>query len=151
MRTYAFYKGRREENPDSKLFDIGVTHWPRSKGRFSHVERVYKGEGYSSSFRDGGVRVKEIATWNSGHWEFVTIPGPDEAALDIFHRQAGKPYDVLGLFGFVLPFWVENPGAWFCSEICACAEGLDKPYQWHPNRLYAHLLSRDGAVVHSTL
>jgi hypothetical protein len=150
-RIYGFYKGTLAENPQARLFDRGVCWWPRSKGRFSHVERVVKVPdgtytGLSSSVRDGGVRAKKI-DFENGHWVFVCVPGDPMQGVARFNALLGKPYDYLGLAGFVLPLWLRVSWAWFCSEICAYMEGLDKPYQWHPNRFYAYLTSLPGAKI----
>lgn len=148
--TYAFYKGRRSENPHAKLFDVLVTHWPRTRGRFSHAEWVAPdGVCWSSSYRDGGVRSKRIDL-HSGRWVLVTVPAtPDELAA---HRHwcalhQGAQYDWPSLLGFVLPWRVSVALWWFCTEALAAMRGLATPRQWHPAKLFEHLASLPGAVV----
>lgn len=150
MRTYAFYKGTLKENPAAKLFDRMVTAWPRSKGRFSHSERVHvlhgRVFGLSSSFRDKGVREKEI-NFATGRWVFVDVPGDYEKGIPEFYSQVGKPYDSVGLMGFVLPVWLQLRWAWFCSEINAWMEGIPKPSRMSPSALFAYCAALPGAVV----
>lgn len=150
--TFAFYKGRLSDNPHALLFDRLVTSWPRSKGRFSHGEVVTStgAEGLSSSFRDKGVRKKPI-NFGSGRWTLVTVPveslGVTQAQIEQWYTDhVGAPFDTLGILGFVVPFRLSYRQWYFCTESVACALGLDAPHTWHPNKLYAYLISLEGAV-----
>lgn len=153
MMRLAFYKGRTTENPAARLFDEAVCLWTR--GPYSHVELVAGGTDnapvcWSSSYRDGGVR-KKVIDLTSGHWDLVDLPAgfDEDRALAWFNQHRGQPYDVAGLFGFVLPWRTEDKRKWFCSESICAAAGFHKPYEWHPNSLYkryAHLSMRAQAV-----
>lgn len=123
--TLAFYKGRREENRKARVFDRLVTWWPRSRGRFSHVELVTtrlwgSAHCWSSSARDGGVREKwiDLAT---GRWVLVVLPDHDVTpAVAWFDKHVGQPYDYPGILGYVLPLKQQRRW-WYCSEAVAAA------------------------------
>lgn len=90
---------------------------------YSHVELVFSnGAFFSSSSRDGGTRFKFIRP-DPASWDLVDVP-MDDVAESLVRRfcneQAGKKYDWLGVFGFVLPTRPEQ-GHWFCSEVCLAA------------------------------
>jgi len=138
MLTIAFYKGTKEENPGAKLFDMAVC-W-LTEGRFSHCELVIERKGpyalcWSSSFRDGGVRLKWINI-ESGRWELAEFDANLEKAKEWFEAHKGKGYDVFGLLGFVLPFRVSYRRWWFCSESCAEALGFPNSWEESPVSLY---------------
>lgn len=148
--TYAFYKGRKAENPHAKLFDVLVTHWPRTRGRFSHGEWVAPdGKCWSSSFRDGGVRPKQIDL-DSGRWVKYHVPArADEIAYHLywFNTHKGMPYDTTGLFGFILPWNTEDPDKVFCSESLAHCRRLERPRKWDPQRLADYLATLPGCII----
>jgi hypothetical protein len=123
----AFYKGR------TRLFDRAVQWY--TQGPYSHCELVIDGQCYSSSLRDGGVRVKTIDLM-SGNWDVVPVAENQKLALDWFTLHLGDKYDTAGLFGFVLPWRLEARSRWFCSEACAEALGFAKSWQLSPNELF---------------
>lgn len=153
MITLAFYKGTKAENPKAKLFDRLVCAWPKSAGRFSHVELVVRrsstvGWCWSSSARDGGVRAKEIEL-ATGRWVLVDLPGADLArALAWFSRHHGRPYDYPGILGYVLPLVKQWRRWWYCSEACAAAIDVDGGSHIPPNKLFAWAAQRPGARVY---
>ena len=102
----ALYKGR------TRLFDRAVQWWTRSI--YSHCELVFSTDSHgvstcgSSSYLDGGVRIKNMAL-DPAKWDLVDLPGFDPvAASKWFDVHAGQRYDLIGLFGFVLPFVRDN-------------------------------------------
>lgn len=108
----------------------------RTGGPYSHVELVQWGyKGHSSSFLDGGVRVKHI-NFGTGRWDLVEVPGDEEKAIRWFEEHMGQPYDWFGLFGWVLPWRVSTRKWWFCSEAVAEAMGLAKSWRISPNDLH---------------
>lgn len=135
----AFYKGTRAENPHAKLFDRLVC-W-RTRGRFSHCEIVgdRRPDGLhmcmSSSFRDGGVRIKAIDL-ASGRWDLVQIDADSQPAAQWFAAHIGQPYDAFSLLGWVLPWRVSDRRTWFCSEACAASLGIPRSWEISPNDLY---------------
>jgi len=138
--TYAFYKGRKAENPRARIFDRLVC-W-RTRGRFSHCELVQDiisphGLCWSASLRDRGVRQKWIDL-ASGRWELVTVPGDRAAAVRWFEAHKGAPYDWFGLLGWLAPWRVSNAQWWYCSEACGAAAGLppEQIRRLSPNDFY---------------
>lgn len=139
MLRIAMYKGPA----DGLLHQVGhVAVCVRTISRYSHCELVFgptDAAGFatcwSSSSRDGGVREKRIQL-NSGRWDVFSLPGVDDFdeahALDWFHRHEGAGYDWLGNAGFVLPWRTEQRSKYFCSEACAAALGLARPWTLHP-------------------
>ena len=129
----AFYLGRK------RFFNRLVSWWLR--GPFSHCELVlgYRENGEalcaSSSFSDGGVRVKSIAL-NPDNWLLVDIPDAPEA-WNWIQRHDSQGYDLLGLLGFV---WRRQRGQnhkWFCSEAVAAMLGYTEPWRFDPMNLYS--------------
>ena len=95
-------------------------NWRFKPGRYSHSEIVINGLCYSSSFRDGGVRSKEIDL-TDGHWDVVDVGGNDADALMWFAMHEGQKYDWPALGRFVFGHWWPQVTAWwFCSEACVC-------------------------------
>lgn len=108
-------------------------------GGFAHVELAFSdGECFSSSSRDGGCRFKAIDIHDSESWALVNVraTAEQEAAARAFCRaQNGKPYDWLGVFGFILPIrQFDHPGRrWFCSEVvCAALQAAGDPLHTDP-------------------
>lgn len=71
--------------------------------KYSHCELVINELCYSSSPRDGGVRVKYI-NLHDGKWDLFPINGDDQKAREWFIKNVGKKYDWLGAVTSVLPF-----------------------------------------------
>lgn len=112
-----------------------------TRGAYSHCEiAVVLGGGqyrcYSSSIRDGGVRVKTMPL-PADKWELIPLPETAAAAAEeLYKRTCGEAYDWAGALGIVLPLR-HRRDKWFCSEWCATALGLAGPHQYSPNRLAA--------------
>lgn len=137
--TYAlaFYTGQGN-------WKDSVIRWV-TRSPYSHVELVDtmavengKTRCYSSSPRDGGVRV----TWidlDSGHWQIV--PVQFDLAVDVWpfwYGQLDKRYDWFGiLFSQFLNWRRNSKNRWFCSEIIAHAMGLPNPASYSPGDLWA--------------
>jgi len=146
MIYIAFYKGTR---PKLKgVFNRLVRWW--TNGPHSHVELCFKVDGtsdeyvcWSSSGEDGGVRRKEMRLCKS-RWDIVDISDigvEPSQCIDFFRKIEGSPYDIAGLLGFV---WRRDDGGakkWFCSECVAAAIGLNQPWRYDPNMLYAVIMS----------
>lgn len=137
----ALYKG-----PASKPIDR-LIHWVvclRTFSPYSHIEIVMGSVGedglstcYSSSGRDGGVRVKRIDLM-SGHWDLLPWRADEAAVKAWFAQHEGAGYDYIGLLAFVLPWKTESVRKFFCSEALAAASGLTKPWVWTPGKLARH-------------
>lgn len=132
----AFYKGK------TRLFNRLVSWYLR--GNYSHCEAIINttADGYSlcasSSFMDGGVRLKFIKL-DPEHWDVVDVPGSSAAAYEWTKERDGDGYDLLGLLGFA---WRRQSGdktKWFCSESVAAMLGLPEPWRFDPMTLWAAL------------
>jgi hypothetical protein len=131
----AFYKGR------TRLFNRLVSWWLR--GPYSHCELVLDTiDGYShcvsSSFMDGGVRIKGIRL-DPDHWDLVDVGGDKRKALAWLREHEEEGYDVLGLLGFAWRPEAGDTRKWFCSEATAAILGFDEPWRFDPMNLYAAL------------
>ncbi|HSW19000.1 MAG TPA: hypothetical protein VLJ86_17405 [Ramlibacter sp.] len=145
MIVVAFYKGR---NRWSSRF---LAWWMRSD--YSHCEVVLSRDGDlyecgSSSFLDGGVRIKRIKL-DPAHWTLYEVPIDIERVRAIIQRNdltdgqaaaafarawfdshAGEGYDVPGLLGFVFRRIKGWARAWWCSEACTAALAWADPWRF---------------------
>lgn len=134
----AFYKGKA----DNRLYHFYDTITRLfTRGLYSHCEIVIsKQDGlyecYSSSIRDGGVRVKTMKL-DSSHWDLILLNISKEQVLDFYKQTANCSYDLLGALGIVLGLR-QHPHKYFCSEWCYDAI-INKQNGWRfsPNDLYA--------------
>ena len=108
----AFYKG------DGDWVDKLVRWW--TKSQYSHVEVVVGDTWYSSSPRDGGVRMKKIE-YKPEDWDLVEYKGVSETAVhELYRKTKGCKYDFVGiLLSQWLPLRIQSKGKWYCSEWCA--------------------------------
>lgn len=156
----AFYKGRRAENPKSRLFDWLIC-WVTGKP-FSHAELlsdtfkvsdvIFDGAHYSgptatmlsSSIRDGGVRQ----TWRNlapGRWVVVEFHADSRPAVEYIKGRVGTPYGIFDLLSFLLPFRVSTSKSDFCSEVVAAAVGKPAAWATDPGTLYEWAMLQAGA------
>lgn len=128
----AFYKGRK------RIFNRFVSGWTR--GPYSHTEAVFDSfpglDGQvlcgSSSFKDGGVRLKLIELVPE-HWDIIDVPAIDGLrVLDWFHEHLGDPYDLVGLLATSFPV-LHGQRKWFCNEAIGTAAGLAEAWRQNPN------------------
>lgn len=129
----AFFKGTRPGIPG--LYNrLGrfMDHGP-----YSHCELVFSnGMSGSSSFMDGGVRLKYIG-YTSGDWDFVELPKHKETeALRWFIEHRGAKYDIRGNINAAFGWVVDSSDKWFCSESMAASLGLVNPWRHKPNGLF---------------
>jgi hypothetical protein len=135
----AFYKGRK------RLFNRLVSWY--LKGPYSHCELVTRtdllgvSDCLSSSFMDGGVRLKRMRL-DPANWDLVEVECDPRRAhywLDL-HEEEG--YDVLWLLGFT---WRRKTGyrtKWGCSEAVAEMMGMPDSWRFDPMTLWASLTKR---------
>lgn len=127
-----------------------------SRGSYSHCEIVYQLEDglldpktntqmyrcYTSSIRDGGVRVKDMGLPKH---EWVLIPiekfkGHQNQNMNIetleqfYQEHDRKKYDLLGACGIVLGI-KDKDNKMFCSEFCAAYMGYSEPWRFTPTHL----------------
>jgi len=111
-------------------------------GPYYHVEvRFADGRCFSSQY-PGGVRFKQsIDTSDPLEWDVVDVPWQEtQDVLAWCDFQVGMPYDMRGAINSGIGIALENPDAWFCSEIAAevlsrCCT-LRIPRLISPNNLY---------------
>ena len=126
-----------------------------TRSKYSHVEIILgypefpNGqtvfECFSSSARDGGVRLKNIHL-REDRWDLVTTHWPgDETKHDGFFSYLGLKYDYIGIFlSQTLNLARHDKRRWFCSEICAGYLGLSQPQTYSPSRLYEAIKMMNG-------
>lgn len=132
----AFYRGRK------RLFNRVCSWWLR--GPYSHCELILgtdaQGRGIcaSSSFMDGGVRVKHMVL-DPAHWDVIEVGGSANAARDWLQVHCGQGYDLLGLVGFVARVLGQDKSRWVCSEAVAAMLGIPDAWRFDPCSLRAAL------------
>ena len=145
----ALYKGNREGWGIASIkarFGDWITR-KITRGIYSHCEIAYPLPSggyacYSSSIRDGGVRMK-VMPLPDDKWDLIPLETVPAADLDRVWRSArGKKYDWAGAIGTVLKVR-QNGNKWFCSEFCAAVMGIDDGWRFSPNDLAA--LAQSGA------
>jgi hypothetical protein len=128
---YATVFGQRAYGPNLKR----ITHTELLLGGPWHSASIA-----SSSIVDGGVRIRHGVRLNPAHWIVLERPlHPDrEAALqDWFIRNQGKPYDLRGAAGCVMPALVQHSnGAYYCTESVASAAWYEAPHTFCPAAFY---------------
>ncbi len=124
----AFYKGR------SRIFNRLVSWF--CKGVYSHVELVMceSPHGHvcaSSSFLDGGVRIKVIKL-KTEHWDIVDVGGDPVAAHEWLDQHLGDGYDIRGLIGFIWRPAYQSRKRWYCNEAVGAMLGEVDPWRFDP-------------------
>lgn len=148
----AVYKGNREGR-GWDVFKARAADWAIrlfTRGQYSHCELVVplidgKYQCYSASIRDGGVRCK-VMELPLVKWDLIPVKLAQRDVHLFFEQTQGKPYDLLGALGVVLPLR-QSGRAWFCSEWCAAALGLERPHKHSPNSLARLVLRGVGGFV----
>jgi len=86
----------------------------------------------SSSFMDGGVRMKVIELVPE-HWDVIDVPAIDGLkVLSWFNEHLGDPYDLVGLLATSFPV-AHGKRKWFCNEAIGTAAGLSEAWRFTPN------------------
>lgn len=120
----------------------------RTGSRYTHCEIVISGgigrssDCFSASMQDGGVRRKNIIL-HGANWDLVPVH-IDPRRLDrIIASETGKSYDTAGMIAWGTPFDdnLEHKDKWFCSEICAYALKMPRPWRYSPGSLHRALTS----------
>lgn len=96
---------------------------------------------FSSSGRDGGVRIKHIA-FDLELWEFVPVTWVDpRRVFRAIKSETGLRYDYAGLiFSQLLNLRRGSPSRWFCSELIASVLDLPFPSALSPGDLAVWVL-----------
>lgn len=145
----ALYKGNREGWGITSIkarFGDWITR-KITRGIYSHCEIAYPLSSggyacYSSSIRDGGVRMK-VMPLPDDKWDLIPLETVPASHLEEVWRAArDKKYDWMGAIGTVLKIR-QSENKWFCSEFCASVMGIDDGWRFSPNDLAA--LAKSGA------
>lgn len=142
----AFYKGRK------RLFNRLVSWYLR--GPYSHCELVLEARNgmsfcASSSFLDGGVRVKWIAL-DPEHWDIIPVVGSPVAATMWAMEHEEDGYDLRGLLGFVWRRVGEERGKWFCNEAVGAMLGFPDSWRFDPMSFWAALVAANTQLPTQT-
>ena len=149
----ALYKGRRDGawyRPS--VAAARVSDWiirTLTGSPYSHCElAVPCADGqydcYSSSIRDGGVRLKTMPL-PPEKWDLIPVRATEAQVRAAFETTRGAKYDWLGATG-VIARWRHDKRKWFCSEWCAMALGLPNPERFCPGSLAAYLQTTANAA-----
>lgn len=148
MIYLALYKGNREGR-GFQVWKSRLSDWlvrKITKGPYSHCEIAVKFGGtdeylcYSSSTRDGGVRVKQMPL-PADKWDLIPIYISEQRVKEIYRLYKGYKYDWLGALGVVLPI-KQRKSRFFCSEFCALVLDLWRPERYSPNSLAEYIRNR---------
>lgn len=88
---------------------------------------------YSSSIRDGGVRLKTMPL-PPEKWDLIPVDANPEQVYEALAATFAAKYDWLGATG-VIARWRHDKRKWFCSEWCAWTLGLSNPERFCPGSL----------------
>lgn len=115
-----------------------------TRGKYSHCELVIsRADGYfncySSSPRDGGVRLK-IMQLPPQSWDLIPVHTLSKQRLKrFFNLTQGKKYDFLGAIGVVIHWIKQRQNRYFCSEWVAELLEFKNPSKYSPQRLAVEL------------
>ena len=99
---------------------------------------------YSSSIRDGGVRLKTMPL-PPEKWDLIPVDASPEQVYEALAATFGAKYDWAGATG-VIARWRHDKRKYFCSEWCAMALGLANPERFCPGSLAAYLQTTANAA-----
>lgn len=115
---------------DSRIFPRLVTWYRGGDSAHCEIGIYWKGSEHdcvSSSFLDDGVRRKLI-DMPADKWRIYEVDIPKHVAIEWWHDNDGKKYDVLGLLGFVWRRVKHSAKRLFCSEVAAEILGFKDAY-----------------------
>jgi len=138
--SVAFYKGKK---PGLRGAIMNIGRY-LDKGPYSHTEVILSDKySASSSYIDGGVRIKHIEYSVVGNWDFLPIPDSDgeieHKVLIWFAKYLGAKYDLKGNLRFATNFARDDPNKWFCSESTMASLGFPDPFRYGPSGAAAML------------
>lgn len=123
----AFYKAKGD------WVDLIIRVFTNSK--YSHVEIVHNKDWYSSSPRDGGVRVKQIQD-DGNSWDFIEVDIDKERLYQKYREYKGRGYDFKGiLLSNVLPIGWHSKHKATCSEFVADVLGYENPSKFSSQQI----------------
>lgn len=123
----AFYKAKGD------WIDLLIRVFTNSP--YSHVEIVTNKDWYSSSPRDGGVRIKQIQD-DGNSWDFVEVNIDKERLYQKYREYKGRGYDFKGiLLSNILPIGWHSKSKATCSEFVADVLGYSEPAKYSPQQI----------------
>lgn len=110
--------------------------------RYPHAGIVIDGDIYHSTL-SGGLHTEPFLPHG---WDLFDVPSADEqAALRIFKKLEGTPYDAFSLLAFVLPWRVSDSSRLYCYEWCLLALTGDEPTRRvTPEDLLVAIVNKEG-------
>ena len=124
----AFYKARGD------WVDLLIRVFANSK--YSHVEIVHDKDWYSSSPRDGGVRVKQIQD-DCNSWDFIEVEIDKDRLYEKYREYRGRGYDFKGiLLSNILPIGWHSKDKAICSECVVDVLGYLEPEKYSPQDVF---------------
>ena len=120
----AFYKAKGD------WIDLLIRVFTNSK--YSHVEIVINKDWYSSSPRDGGVRIKQIVE-DGNSWDFIEVEIDKDRLYQKYREYKGRGYDFKGiLLSNILQIGWHSKNKATCSEFVADVLGYLEPEKYSP-------------------
>ena len=124
----AFYKAK------GNWIDLATRIWTNSP--YSHCEIVINKDWYSSSPRDGGVRIKQIVD-DGNSWDFIEVYIDKERLYQKYREYKSRGYDFKGiLLSNVLPIGWHSKNKVTCSEFVADVLGYSEPEKFSPQEIW---------------
>jgi hypothetical protein len=124
----AFYKAK------GNWIDLLIRVFTNSP--YSHVEIVLDKDWYSSSPRDGGVRIKQIVD-DGNSWDFIEVDIDKERLYKKYHEYRDNGYDFKAiLLSNILPIGIHSKDKMTCSEFVADVLGYSEPEKYSPRDVY---------------
>jgi hypothetical protein len=156
---FAAYIGVKSMNPKARFMDtlIAKTTSERKEDVYSHVEYIKEfnpgavSSCWSSSFRDSGIRSKNMYLGSSWHiyWNPDSTP-EDRVYADLWYKDhLGCGYDWPGVLGFHLGGF-QMGFLWHCSESTAECSRLPDSHRYSPNsfiRTLKHRVNNDTGEI----
>jgi hypothetical protein len=100
----------------------------------------------SASYRDGGVRIKEVLM-DPHKWDIMEVPDLDVNAIKTwFETNIGCKYDVIGLLSPLAPIQSDRT-KFFCSESIMCALGCNEGWRFTPNAVVGVFEAMNGKWI----
>jgi hypothetical protein len=148
----AFYKADK-----GNFLDKLIGFWTRPNFfsfnlGYSHVELVFDDNlCFSSSPRDNGCRYKYISDlYTSGNWDIFEVKTKytiSELKVKC-NLEQDKKYDWLCIIlSDIIPFNIQNPKKWTCSELCASfLYDFNYAASYSPNS-FLHYINKTNKLV----
>jgi hypothetical protein len=106
------------------VFEKLICWWTKSP--YCHVEIWNDGYSYTASAKDNGVRKYYKPFINPEIWDTVEVDVPKGEIERLYEETKDHTYDWKGIvFKEIFNITLDSSSAWYCSEWCAEALGLE--------------------------